>query len=505
MSAVRDYYSGPYRFNDTENIYVHLHSRNIGRAMGGQPTSASEIINAFNWRKQQALQASKNQFKTLFLNSLNQNGADLLQEAFSNDDIMTQLQKTIGDKLQEALAIDKMVKLMQLERIVATDQFAEKILRESNKSIQAFNFLLKTLAEAYKLIDSDAGARFATVLSHNGAKRATVAKGQFLLKAMRKFQRDNNNILLTPLQIEQGKQIVETINVLGNALKTGETKGGDSITRGSIRRMIETIFNTGFAESISAIIKETAYVKLGQTFKASLTGSKQVEIQYSDQFGNLTNRSTQRAAYGKADATFDNITIILDGNNTYDGLQVKLNIGISDKFYKRNFFPNLPKSDEKRSYTTHSYSSGAGGSLSEALQATFGANLRYLYYTYNVLGHSNESDWGMAKIALNEIILIRQIIRLFSARGGNQDFAQFMFVNGQIVPVWDIIMTTMNDISAFSLDSLINFKDGLNDLTQVANNSQITTAQRVYKVNKKINTAKISIHIDMSNLVKIQR
>jgi len=51
---------------------------------------------------------------------------------------------------------------------------------------------------------------------------------------------------------------------------------------------------------------------------------------------------------------------------------------------------------------------------------------------------------------LNEVILTRQIIRLFSSRGGNEDFAQFMFVNGQIVPIWDIIMSTIENISLSS-------------------------------------------------------
>ncbi len=41
MSAVSNYYSGSYNYEDSENIYVHLHVKNIGRALNGNPVSSS--------------------------------------------------------------------------------------------------------------------------------------------------------------------------------------------------------------------------------------------------------------------------------------------------------------------------------------------------------------------------------------------------------------------------------------------------------------------------------
>ena len=78
MSAAANYYSGSYDYGTGGNIYVHLHVANIGRAMGGSPVPPSEVADIFRQRKKQALQASKKQFKTLFINSLNKDGAILL-------------------------------------------------------------------------------------------------------------------------------------------------------------------------------------------------------------------------------------------------------------------------------------------------------------------------------------------------------------------------------------------------------------------------------------------
>jgi len=39
-SAIENFYSGPMLFERTNNIYVHFHARNIGKAAGGSAISA---------------------------------------------------------------------------------------------------------------------------------------------------------------------------------------------------------------------------------------------------------------------------------------------------------------------------------------------------------------------------------------------------------------------------------------------------------------------------------
>lgn len=505
MSAAANYYSGSYDYGTGGNIYVHLHVANIGRAMGGSPVPPSEVADIFRQRKKQALQASKKQFKTLFINSLNKDGAILLQEVFNNDDLMSELQRQIGSKFEQALAVDKMQKLMEIERSgIATDHFAQTILKNSTQSIRSFDILLNSLSQACKLLGTESGATFAAILSHGHNVTSTSEMGIFLLKALKQFQKKSNKELMTDLQIQQGQQIVESINALGRALKKGKTSSGDKLGKAGVRRMIQSIFNTGFAESISAIIKDTAYVLIDDSLKASLTGASVAEIQYSDEFGNIVSKSKGKAAYGKADASFNNVQIKLNGNGSIgNNIVINMDIGISDKFYKTNFFPGL-KGHQK----DQSYSSGSGGSLVEALWSSFGSNLKYLYYAYNTIGHGDRSGWDVAQGALNEVILTRQIVRLFAARGGNEDFAQFMFVNGQIIPIWDIIMSTMEDISLSSSQKGERTQPVTLSITDRGNIQKATRArkntleERIYNVNNAVKKAKIIAHVNLNNLTR---
>ncbi len=502
MSAASDYYSGSYDFDKGGNIYVHLHVGNIGRAMNGNPIQPSQVASIFRERKKQAFQASKIQFRTLFKNSLDNKSIGLLNEVFSNDDIMTKIQNEMGKRLEEALAVDKMQALMQIQRSkITTENFAKSILGDKKviNSISQFDVLLDSLEKAAEILGTEVGGNLAAVLRHeqntiNNRKQL----GSFLSKALEKFQEENQKVLLSELQIKQAEQISGTINSLASALSTGKTKSDNKdITAKSIVKMTSDIFSTGFAESISAMLKNTAYVAIDQTFKAFLTGSETAEIEYSDQFGEIVGRSKGKAAYGKADAFFKNVKIKLEGTDN----QVNINIGISDKFYRTNSFPGL-KGNKKK----NSYSSGSGGSLTEALWSSFGSNLKYLYYAYNSLGHGNRKGWDQAQGALNEVLLTRQIVRLFASRGGNQDFAQFMFVNGQIVPVWNIIMSTLNDISLSSSQHgqhsqpvTLSISDR-GDIQKAAQARKNTLEERIYNVNKAVRKAKITAHVNLDYL-----
>lgn len=497
MSVALNYYSGSYDYDNGGNIYVHLHVKNIGRAMGGDSVDPSSVASIFRERKKQALEASKTQFKTLFKNSLDNKSVELLNQVFNNDDLMTELQKEMGKKFQQALSVDKMQSLMDIQRSVATGKLAASILANSQRSIKDFDTLLQSLSRAAELLGTESGARLAILLSHQHKIGNSQQLGDFLLNALSTFEKQNQKILLTDLELQQADQVVSNIRALANALSTGVTAGNKKLTQSAMVKMVENIFNTGFAESISAMLKNTAYVALDQTFKAALTGSEKVQIQYSNEFGQAIANSLGQAAYGKADAFFNNVKIKLDGSNK----QVTLNVGISDKFYKLNEFPGLKGNKNK-----NSYSAGSGGSLSQALWSSFGSNLRYLYYAYNTLGHGNRKGWDQAQGALNEVILTRQIVRLFASRGGNADFAQFMFVNGQIIPIWDIIMSTVNDISLSSSQHGQHSQPvtlsitGHGDIQSAAQNYRKTIDERIYNVNKAVQRAKITAHINLNNL-----
>ena len=498
MSAASRYYSGPYNYGEGGNIYVHFHSENIGRAMNESAVSSLEIIEIFKKRKMQAFQASKNQFRNLFKQSLDNKSAELLNQVFNNDDLMTKLQKEMGEKFEEALAVDKMQKLMDIQRTVVSNNFAKDLLSKSKKSIEAFNTLLAGLASAARLLNTKSGSNLAALLSHQYKSTNNIQSfGKFLLKALKTFEKQNKKILLSELEIQQAEQVVQNIKSLANALETGKTSKGKDLSQKTINKLAEDIFNTGFAESISAILKNTAYVSLDQNFKATLTGKEAITIQYSDQFGKAIEDNSSQKSFGKADAMFENVKIKIDEKDKH----ITLDIGISDKFYKLNNFPGLKGSNNK-----NLYSSGSGGSLVEALWSSFGTNLKYLYYAYNVLGHGNKNNWNQAQMALNEVILTRQIVRLFSSRGGKKDFAQFMFVNGQIISVWDIIMSTLQDVSYSKSFEGVKTQpvtltiQGRGEIQSAAQTYKETVTERIYDVNRAVQRAKIKAELNLNNL-----
>lgn len=497
MSAASEYYSGTYDYSGGGDIYVHLHVGNIGKAMNGSPIPSGQVANIFRERKNQALQASKTQFKNLFKNSLNKESAELLNEVFNNDDLMSNLQNEMAAKFQQSLAIDKMQALMSIQRSgIATGKFAQSLLSNSKQSIQSFDILLNSLASAASLLNTDSGARLAALLSHQHHATNTQQFGDFLLQALLIFEKQNQKVFLSELEIQQADQIIENIKALGRALQTGKTGSKESLTKGAIIKMVENIFNTGFAESISAMLVNTACLSIDETL-ASLTGSKGVKIQYSNEFGQAIANSQGKKSFGKADAMFKNVKMKINGSDK----QIVLDIGISDKFYKLNNFPGLEGNNNR-----NLYSSGSGGSLVQALASTFGSNLRYLYYAYNTLGHGNRSGWSQAQGALNEVILTRQIVRLFASRGGNEDFAQFMFVNGQIIPIWNIIMSTLKNISLSASQSgaksqpvTLSITDR-GDIQKAAQSRKKTTLERIYSVNKAVRKAKIKAQLNLNYL-----
>ena len=81
-----------------------------------------------------------------------------------------------------------------------------------------------------------------------------------------------------------------------------------------------------------------------------------------------------------------------------------------------------------------------------------------------------------------------------------------MFVNGQIIPIWDIIMSTINDISLSSSQHgqhsqpVTLFITGCGDIQSAAQNYRNTIDERVYNVNKAVQRAKITAHVNLNNL-----
>lgn len=495
MSNIKtEYYSGP--ISRKGGYYIHYHQENIGKA---ENNSVPDIINVFKSQKQKALQESKNAYKYMFKkNLLNSSSIELLNEIFSDDNMMTELNNQMQKALEESIRVDKLQQLMAAQRGVTegSGAFAKVYNKTGEDRIKAFSDLLETLSNCCKLLDSEQGSAIAVnLLNIKGSLSKTISNvniGKKLQKAVKDFATTNEGATIDEQRVAAAAQ---SINAFANLLITKKTQKGEGLTSGSIQRMINHIFSDGFAEGVSSILNNTVDMNIDNAI-LSLEGRttyKGTSIKASG----VEKITDKTLAAGKVDILAKNVQFSIESKGGLTGGTIDINLGISNKTYRKNHFKGLDKR-----VGSQSYSSGSGGSVKEAINVIFGAKYsRYL--AYNTIAH--RSSRPQEAQALQDIILTRQITRLFSSRGGSKDFAQFIIANGQVVSVWDLIMQTENFVG---LSNSINKKSQAVDLSiegfaEVEKAKEIVNqAQRVYAVNQALNKATIQSYIHLDKLVQ---
>lgn len=460
MEVYRDTaYIGPYfPYNEKEDFYVHKHFENIGRAAGGFATPQSSLVASFNAAKDQAKTAVKHQFKTLLINTqLDESTKEVLEQIMSNSDDLSisQMQKEVGQILLDALPVSKMGTLMQKESAAFGIDFNTILNKKGIEAAEEFNKLIDQLNEAFKLVtNKDTGPLVAIQLSHFASSATFQDLGQALYQQIVEFRESNQYALLSQFQIQQMQHVFTEITSLSQMMIKGKSKNakkGKGLAADALRVAIQNIFSTGFAEAVAADIKGLATAAATNTAKdtvkqlsSAIVGNQKYQLSYSDAHGDYTGTlKGDKPQSGKADIRLDNFSVSINRkiNGANTAVDLDLSIGISNKFYKNARFPKIQKG------STSSFHSGSTGTIADALIMLFkAANInsdRTMYLAYNTLGHRD--TFSQANEALRDAIKTRSIINLFSSRGGitetgQSDFASYMFINGQIVSVWDIIM-----------------------------------------------------------------
>ena len=495
--------------------YIHQRYQDIGRADNGTAESESSLAIYYNSKKQQALKAAKTQYKELFKQSVIKGDVPeqvqkLLDQAMATDDLMRNLTKSLGEGLSESLNIEKMADLMK-EQITANKIDFRKIMNDKAVvSIKQFNNILQALARASLLIrNRDWGVRLGQYLlnSLHSTKGNTISRvqlGKNLQQQLNKFQREVQGVTLSQTDIGQINNITEQLNALARALGTGKTSKNEPMGPKGMRELVQNIFNTGFAEAISGELVESACIGVGQAMEnVKFSGKDQVAIAYTDTQGRYI-RQIGKPAYGKADVIFPNISFNLSKAGTGIDKTIKISVGISDKFYLNAKFPGVNEKIE------NSFSSGSGGKLVNILHMLFGNENRAYYLAFNTIGHGQEIP--KAQNALHDIVLTRALVYLFSSRGGSKDFAQYMFINGQIVSIWDIIMSAQENLGLSQSElkkqnrtqpvSISFGNDRSNAIKWTKINEQYS---RVVLVNRAINSIKLTGHVNLNALADWQR
>ena len=502
MIDTKHSYTGSYIYQNSD-FYIHQHAQCIGRAMNGSAMSDGSLAKMLSSQKGTAIAASKNYYQNLFLSNLSLPDEEmaLLKGAFEED--MGQVIKFIDDQVR--IQMDKAMNKSNLEKLMNMQINAAESARDifnvnSKKSLQAFNTVIQSLIDAVGLIESPLGEDLAVLLKHSMYQRniGIAQMGEKLYNAVERFSHSKKFKMINDEKIQQA---VQAISNYAKALSQGSTLAKKkSLTEDNIVDIVDTMFNPNFAEAIASQVQSTADMSF-ENAVVSLTGTQNYEIELTDSTGAIIGKTEKDAAAGKVDFKLSNVAVGLKyGPEGENSSTIEMNIGISNKFYRSLGFSasgeHMPKL---------SFGSGSGGTLKEVINSIFSGE-RDRYLIYNTVAH--QASLGEASAALNDLLLSRQINRLFATRGGSEDFAQYIFINGEVLSIGQILEYAAGNFMGKSHSQVRKKDDQAISLSMPKRPAIIEAAQirdakeRTRQINELVNSAVIAAHIHVNKLIQ---
>ena len=505
--ALIDAYTGPMRWGpNASNFYIHIHQENIGRANDG---SNSNLAKIFTDQKQDAGAAALNYYKQLMMQTaMTPESKELLNTIFdqseNNLDLLKQFDEQFKKQISEVINTQALQQLLTTQKHLSMQNIGQDIAARGQPAIEAFNLLIDTLVECCSYIKGDAGKDLAILLTQNkhstkGTRFLAVSTATNLNKALDNFIKNNTNETMTYDQ-KAAVHIAKKINSLARHLKYERKEAKKKPTESSINNIVnKIIFSQGFAEAVAGTINETVEKSM-TNIEGDIVATSGGQIQLTDTKGNIIGwdeASTNSA--GKADVKFKNFQLSLNGIGAIDKGSLTLEVGASVKNYITNGFPN-----ESESSSSDLFGSGSGGTIKEALTAIFGdGNIRAFYVAYNILAHGSERPEETK--ALNDILLTRQMVRLFSSRAGKKDFAQVMIVNGEVISILDLLLLSQKFMGAsksMQESSSQQVMLSIPERKKIENTTGIDRYDRVKNINAAINKARIYAYIRAGKITK---
>lgn len=516
--------------------YIHLHKQNIGRMAGGSPKTDGDLVKIFSSYKKSSAKALKKQYTGYLIGSmvgLTPGGAKVIEEALdvnnnSSDKIMRRLHDALKHGFESQFDNKAIIAAMQKQQelvwspkknpgLVELDKIFQSNGRKGDR-VQGFAFLdkiLQVLEETCRLLNSDSGNMLAVILSdqRNSGYRTTKELGRHLEAALNQFIQDNKEGAFSSKDLEEGIKIATEINNLSTALKNNQTSSSDgkmlsarslqSILQNSVFPMISELFVNQLQEA--AIDIPTSEMAKFIASSAKISGADTSYIQYTAPDGTIVpgqylknygaNEGKEQKSFGKADSLVD---VLLEGESItgkYHG-SIKLNVGISTKAYASN------KIGTKLNKSFDNYSLGKGLNLGQAFSLIPNLSTYHRYLGYNIISHdtSENPNTTQSLIALQDVLLTRGLAYLASGRGIS-DSAQLLFLNGNIMSMWDIIKYAMDNnigasgslLKSSSTTGIYMTLEKRKEIIQCANN--LVWSQRLIGTNNAINSAVIKLEI----------
>lgn len=401
--------------DNANNFYIHLNKVNIGSRAN------KNLSSNFSSLKQQMATQLKAQYINLMSERLKAPAGTLKAISstmnLSQEELMNKMDAQIRKELQQGISTSKLQALFDTVKGGNLNQCLKNAVNQ--KSIVELNKAFEILAKCLDLLEGRKGQGSlgaALLVSTQNSSNFSEVGGK-LAAALNNWKIKNN---LKTIKRQSLEASFNQLQNLANVLQTGafKTTGNTLTADGLITLLSNGLVSTSIAEGLAFSMRAEADNILHGVVAQSV-GTKAQVVQYSD--------GTQGKVTGKTDVLLPNVKINLEGT----GKEIILDIGISSKFYTgQAFLGNLEK-------TIGNFGSGSGGSLKEALQVIFpGQKDRYLAYNY--MAHD------MYIFEMNDLIVTRQLLRLFSTTGSSQDFVQYMLVNGRIISIWQLIQYAVN-------------------------------------------------------------
>lgn len=425
-------------------IYIHLHAKNVGRGYKGtegeKGKSDSAITSFLQAHRENVKTATMTQAKNQFISSLSDPGMDeidFINRMFNKDD---------GEEFLQTL--DKELRNV-FENTIPTELLRNVMIKEQELSKINYGLLKKrgeesfnTLGQILNIISNTAvefgstGALLAEylTLSNYKGKKTVTGLSNYVLEALKSFQ--ETELEGSELDINGINSVVEQLKrsiILIKNIYKGEIKP-KNISKTVATSLENNLFATQFAEWGAAKATDIALSKATNAV-VSVVGENRGTMAWFDKKGRYVG-SGSKEGQNKVDILTEGIKISI--SETINAL--KMNVGISNKFYRTQGFNGL----NKKSVTI---SGGGGGTVNQAINAIAGSNSMLKYYMYNTVAYGNY--FSNAFQELKNLIIARQVMTMFSTRS-QSDFAQVFYINGYVVTIYEIINQLFSNIDSLS-------------------------------------------------------
>lgn len=475
-------------------IYIHLHQEDIGK-INNKTKSLTDADLAREFLKYKNLQdgkstivgrAVKRQYKELMMSSMDMDSDqyDFLDEVLNpknkrGDKILDELNRGLKEGFEKQFTDNKIESLLRKEK---KDNWSSK-----GKDVEDLNNLLKNGAkEGFEVLDNVLDHMVATVallqspqgeilmkVISNARKDDSIQQdykklGECLTKALNAFINETDK---TTIEGRDAIQVAQNFKVVTEGLQRGTNKKGNILTAGALQGLIQNNFYSltaeVFASHLDKAAEDAAVQYVAETVEdIDLIGDSPVALEFTSPSGSYGRSESERTFfqnksgsidenYGKADLRFNNVQVDMSllGNGELGKLVMK--IGLSNKAYVTNTIGGSSLKDFKNQH----FSLGGGMTLGNAFTLLLGQgkNLWKRYLGYNILARGDspvtiQTQSGsfvnpglpLALETLQDVLLTRSILYLVAGRS-KEDFAQFMFLNGQLLSVWDIVKYAINN------------------------------------------------------------